>query len=176
MGEIFLTEPTREFLEQIAEYRKEFLEAGDSMDGTSGLRRYEKPEDWILWVENARNWETCPEGWVPDIQYLSVRRSDRKIVGMLDIRLDTTPDILLLHGMIGYSIRKSERKKKFGIRQLELGLQICKERGMKQVLITCDKSNYASAATIKANGGILENEVVSPETGEMIQRYWITLE
>ena len=38
-------------------------------------------------------------------------------------------------------------------------LEICRKEGMESVLITCDKNNIASAKTIMANGGILENEV-----------------
>ncbi len=44
----------------------------------------------------------------------------------------------------------------------------------KKVLITCDKTNIASAKTILANGGILENEVVEDD-GNVVQRYWITM-
>jgi hypothetical protein len=35
-----LIEPTLEYDRQIRAYRKEFLDSGDSMDGTSGLRKY----------------------------------------------------------------------------------------------------------------------------------------
>ena len=39
----------------------------------------------------------------------------------------------------------------------------------------CDKSNIASARTIQKNNGILENEIIDPTDGEIIQRYWITI-
>jgi len=41
------------------------------------------------------------------------------------------------------------------------------------VLITCFKSNIASAKTIIKNGGVFENEVV--EDGKTKQRYLIQL-
>ena len=34
-----LIEPTVEYCRQIKAYRKEFLDCGDSMDGTDGLKR-----------------------------------------------------------------------------------------------------------------------------------------
>lgn len=53
---------------------------------------------------------------------------------------------------------------------LKLALYRCKEKGMKKVLITCNKNNIGSSKTMIKNGGILENEVL--ENGELIQRYW----
>ena len=38
-----LIEPTKDYCRQIQEYRKEFLDCGDSMDGTHGLRSIEDP-------------------------------------------------------------------------------------------------------------------------------------
>ncbi|CDH91066.1 acetyltransferase [Clostridium botulinum B str. Eklund 17B (NRP)] len=56
---------------------------------------------------------------------------------------------------------------------LYLALEECKTKGLSKVLITCFKSNVASANTIIKNGGILENEIA--EGGNVKQRYWIQL-
>lgn len=56
---------------------------------------------------------------------------------------------------------------------LSLALIECLKFNIKEVLITCDKDNIASAKTIIKNGGILENEI--PEGNRITQRYWITL-
>ncbi len=61
---------------------------------------------------------------------------------------------------------------------LKLMLEKCKELNEEKVLLTCDKENIASAKTIIANGGILENEVtdkVKLTKSGVIQRYWIYL-
>ena len=57
---------------------------------------------------------------------------------------------------------------------MRLALIECKKLGIRRVLMTCDKSNVASAKTILRNGGALENEVVNEE-GVLEQRYWIDL-
>ena len=57
---------------------------------------------------------------------------------------------------------------------LKLGLEKCKEMGIDKVLITCNKGNIASARTILANGGVLENEIAE-ENGNIVQRYWIQI-
>ena len=57
MEELILIKPTAEYANQIKEYRQEFLDAGDSMDGTGSLRRMENPLDFI---QKCKDYE-CPE-------------------------------------------------------------------------------------------------------------------
>ena len=173
-GALVLAQPSEEYAGQIMEYRREFLEAGDSMDGTSGLRRFEKASGWLEWCRLARDAATCPEGWVPDFQYLTIRATDGRLVGMTDVRLGTNAEILDCFGQIGYSIRPSERRQGYAVRQLRLALDVCRSLGMERVLVTYDAGNTASARTIIKNGGVLENEVADPD-GRPIRRYWITL-
>jgi predicted acetyltransferase len=52
---------------------------------------------------------------------------------------------------------------------------MAREMGLKRVLITCDADNVASARIIEKNGGRLENQSVSRETGRLKNRYWIEL-
>ena len=165
----------RSDLSAVKEYRAEFLANGDSMDGCSNLRRYESMEDWYQWIKNAESKETCPEHWVPDTQFLSIRPSDGRLIGMLDIRHELNEACLNLFGNIGYSIRASERGNGYAAEQLRLALIVCKHMGMDRVLISCHKENLPSAKTILRNGGVLENEVIDNRNGEVLQRYWITL-
>lgn len=92
-------------------------------------------------------------------------------VGAVNIRHTLNDSLLLSGGHIGDGVRPSERNKGIGTKMIASALQICKELGIKRVLMTCDKSNIASAKTIIKNGGILENEVIADGTVE--QRYWI---
>lgn len=162
-------------LDAIAEYRTEFLEKGGSMDGCSNLRRFDNMAQWYDWIQKAENRQTCPPNWVPDTQYISVRRSDGRLVGMLDIRHELNEACLHLFGNIGYSIRHSERGNGYSTIQLALAKEICRRMGMEKILISCHKENQASAKTILRNGGVMENEVVDQRNGEVLQRYWITL-
>lgn len=163
-------------LDSIAEYRAEFLEKGGSMDGCSNLRRFESMDEWYNWICKAECWETCPQNWVPDTQYISLRNSDKKLVGMLDIRHELNEACLNLFGNIGYSIRHCERGKGYATLQLKLAKEVCKQMGMEKILVSCHKGNIASAKTILRNGGSLENEVVDQRNNEILQRYWINLD
>ena len=81
-----LMEPTIEYARQIRAYRQEFLDCGDSMDGTGTLGRFDSPEEWIEYTNACKTPETVPQGRVPATQYLFLREDDRKIVGMIQIR------------------------------------------------------------------------------------------
>ncbi len=56
MEEFILIRPMGEYASQIAEYRQEFLDAGDSMDGCGPLRRFENPEEYI---QVCKDYEGC---------------------------------------------------------------------------------------------------------------------
>ena len=156
-------------------YRAAFLASGDTMDGCSNLRRFENMDDWYDWICKAEHRDTCPPNWMPDTQFLSIRKSDGKLIGMLDIRHELNEMCLKLFGGIGYSIHPDERGKGYATEQLSLAKEICRSMGMTKILVTCHKENFASAKTILKNGGILENEIVDERNGEALQRYWITL-
>jgi Acetyltransferase (GNAT) family. len=173
MNRLKLVLPTPEYKEQILDYKREFLESGDSMDGTAGLNRYETFEEWYQALcENSRE-ETVREGFVPATTFLAVSNDSGRLIGMIDIRHRLNDYLYRVGGHVGYSVRKSERRKGYATEMLGLALKECLKLNIKKVLITCDKNNVASARTILKNGGVLENEI---EAGNRtIQRYWITL-
>lgn len=168
-----LVKPSAEYREEIAAYRLEFLQAGDSMDGTARLETYENPEDWLKWLALTARAETCPKGLVPNSEFLCVRVADRRVVGMIDIRHTLNDYLLRFGGHIGYSIRPSERGKGYAKEQLRLALALCASLGLRRVLITCDAANEASRRTILSAGGKLENEVLEPSARAIVQRYWV---
>lgn len=172
-GEVILREADERDLNAVYEYRAEFLICGDSMDGTSCLRDYEDMRAWLGFVRCSAGEETCRADWVPDTQYLIVRAADGRLVGMLDIRDRLNEDCLKYYGHIGYSIRPSERRKGYASAALRLALGICREKGMKRVLVTCVRGNAASERIILRCGGILENELFDPNDGTVTRRYWI---
>ena len=65
-----LVEPTTEYDQQICAYRKEFLDCGDSMDGTGALRRMDNPQVWIEHANQCKDPLTVPQGLVPATQYM----------------------------------------------------------------------------------------------------------
>ncbi|EGT5620265.1 GNAT family N-acetyltransferase [Clostridium perfringens] len=173
MEKIKLILPNLNFKNEIEEYKNEFILNGDSMDGCAGLGNIESFEEWIQILKYNSNISTVREGFVPSSTYMAIRESDNRIVGMIDIRHFLNDYLEKFGGHIGYSVRKSERKKGYAKKMLELALEKCKELNINRVLLTCSKDNIPSMKTILSQGGILENEVLG---GERITcRYWIDL-
>ncbi|KOA18844.1 acetyltransferase (GNAT) family protein [Clostridium homopropionicum DSM 5847] len=130
--------------------------------------------DYNEYLYNVKKYSkgiNLPEGRVPAEIYFLVNNDDKRILGAIDIRYSLNDYLYNFGGNIGYGIRPTERRKGYATKMLELALDICREKGMDKVLITCNKSNIGSARTIIKNGGILENEIM--ENDELVQRYWI---
>ena len=172
---MILTKPTMEYARQIRIYRQEFLDCGDSMDGTSSLRRFEDPADWIAHLEAAANPDPALDGRAPGAQFLFVREEDCKIVGMIDVRYGFNPYLEQFGGLVGYSVSPSERRKGYASQMLGAVLPLFRERGIERVLVTCDQGNEGSRKTILRNGGVYESTVFEPDERVYVERYWISL-
>lgn len=173
MEQLKLIRPTAAYAAQIAAYRQAFLDRGDSMDGTGSLARMEDPLDWLRQCEDLRHEETVPQGWVPSTQFICVRESDDKLVGMIQIRHRFNDFLEKYAGHIGYSVHPEERRKGCAKWMLDAVLPQCRKLGLEKVLVCCADRNPASRKTILANGGAYESTVYLPEDDEHLERYWI---
>lgn len=173
MDKLKLILPSLKYKEQILRYKNDMLKADSSMDGCGDLRKI----DVDAWLKNCRDWrvgKNLPEGYIPSTQFICVRESDDRLVGMLDLRHKFTDFLFNYGGLIGDSIAVDERGKGYGKEILRLGLKKAKKLGLNKVLVTCLDTNTASRKCIEANGGIYED---TRALGELkLERYWIDLE
>ena len=175
MDAIKLILPSEDYLDQVWAYRQECREADSSMDGCGPLRYNESAAQWLTDVRAYADPATVPEGKVQATQFLSVRESDGRLVGMIQVRHYFNEYLEKFGGHIGYSVRPDERRKGYAREQLRLALSYCKGTlGLDRVLITCNTSNEGSRRTILSAGGVYENTVHEPDRGVDLQRYWIT--
>lgn len=163
-----------EYAEQIREYRQEFLDCGDSMDGCGSLRRIEDPYEYIQRSIDCEKEETMPAGLVPATQFMLIRKTDNRLIGMIQIRHYFNDYLSKFGGHIGYSVRPSERRKEYAKEMLKMALPYCKEIGLDKVLITCIDSNEASEKTIRSCGGVYESTIYEPDEKVNLKRFWIT--
>lgn len=175
MEELVLIKPEENYAEKIAEYRKEFIDAKSSMDGTGVLRHTEDPHEFVKLSKDYEDPAKVQEGRVAATQFMFVRKSDDEIVGMIQVRHYLNDYLEKYAGHIGYSVRPKERRNGYAKEMLKEALSFCKEIGIEKVLITCDNDNIGSEKTILANGGVFENEIYEPDEKVYIKRFWINL-
>lgn len=171
---IVLIKPRASDKQAVLEFREEFLQHQETPHGTGTIENAESFEAWLQAAIDGEQLETTPKGRVPATQYLAIRTSDHKLVGMLQIR-HTLNDHLRVHGgHIGYCVRKSERRKGYGTQMLKEAVSICKGIGIRNIMLTCNPQNTASAKVIKANGGTYTKQVVLDDESKL-DHYWINL-
>lgn len=153
-------------------YREEFLQAGSSMAGTGSLNEHSDFDAWLAKLRQYGCASTAPPDIVPATALLALDENER-LIGMVNIRHYLNDSLMSFGGHIGYSVRPGERRKGYAKEILHLALLKARALGIERVLVCCDKSNTASAKTILANGGVLENEAFDASCGIVVQRYWI---
>lgn len=168
--------PNMAYKDKAIAYINEFYEYGSEINGSGSLDSFLKESTYEVWLDKLIRYmdiANLPESKVPALTYFFVREEDDKIVGMINIRLALNDFLRTEGGHIGYSVRPTERRKHYGTEMLNAALKVCDVIGIKEVLISCDKSNPASAGVIKNCGGILKSEFYSETFGEILQMYVI---
>ena len=168
--------PNIAYRDRAAEYIEEFYQYGSEINGTGGLDRFLRESTYEAWLEKlVRDMDIAnvPENRVPGLTYFYVREADDRIVGMINIRLALNAFLRNEGGHIGYSVRPTERRRHYGTEMLKAALKVCDVIGIREVLVSCDKENAASAGVIKNCGGVLRREFYSESFQETVQMYGI---
>ena len=181
MDSITLIEATPEYAEQVWQFRQEVFDydnnIGSQFAGCLSLDEAASAKEWIRWCQLRINEETCGQTGVgvPSTTYFALRKSDNRLVGIIDLRHHINHPILgTWGGHCGYTVRPSERGNGYAKEMLRLNLSNVKGLGINKLLLTCHSDNTASEKTILANGGIYEKTIIVD--GTEIKRYWITVE
>lgn len=113
---IELVFPSDIYQAEVLDYKNEFMRNNESMDGTGGLEEAEDFETWYLGICSNLSESTVRHGFVPATTWLAVNSMDKgRIIGMIDIRHRLNDYLLNFGGHIGYSVRKSERRKGYAV-------------------------------------------------------------
>ena len=163
MERFYFEAPSISRKEDAIEYINEFYEYNSDINGSGGLHRYlDDYEGWLKKIDEDSKREVSEEH-VPALSYFLVRESDKRIVGMISIRLALNEALKKSGGHIGYSIRPTERRKGYNNVNLYLGLKVCDQHGIATVFMDADLDNPASWKTMEAFGGIRVREYFDDE-------------
>lgn len=163
MEELYLELPIKKRENDAMDYIIEFYTNGSVINGSGSLDSYINLYDkWLQKLDDDIN--NVKEGRVPANTYFGVRKSDNKIVGMVNIRHELN-DYLIESGggHIGYAVRPTERGKGYATKILELALERCKELGIEEVYLGCYEYNVGSYKTIEKNGGKLVKNIIDED-------------
>ena len=167
-GRLELVLPTLALEAAYQDCEADFQRAGETFLGNAGT-------NYPRFVARCEAYEQVAEGYVPQLDFFLLR-DGATILGRSGLRLWLNPDLEDIGGHIGYRIRPSERRKGYGTRLLAMTLAEARLRGLNDVLLTCDSDNIGSRRIIEHNGGQLASEGVSPQSGVLVARYWISLD
>ena len=165
---ITFKEPIDVSLQQIEDYKNEFILNNEMIHGAANLSEL-SARDWVQFTERTKHKETVSPGFVTAHTFFAL--DNDKIVGIINCRRELNDYLFNLGGHIGYSVRKSERRKGYAKKMLNYTSRFLFSLGLDKILITCDKNNTPSKHTIESCGGILENEVIDESRTTL--RYWI---
>lgn len=166
---ITLIEPTLELEQEFIAMAEEYRAAGDDRFKSARANFLA----YVHGLHDAARGVNLPPGHLPWSEFWLV--SGRHIIGRSKLRPMLSAALRNEGGNIGYGIRPSERKKGYGTLILKLTLDKARELQLDRVLVTCDTDNLGSAKIIEKNGGRLQDQAISKESGKLISRYWIEL-
>lgn len=140
------------YLEAVKEYQLD----GHHYYVPLNIKELEKKfDEYIHQLHEESKGRNLPDGYVPHTTFWLV--DGDKFIGRIDIRHELNEWLKNEGGHIGYDIRPSERKKGYGTKILQKGIEKAKELGLNNVLITCDIDNIPSNKVIQKNGGELQD-------------------
>ena len=152
MEEFYYEVPSISRKEDAINYIKEHHAYQSKINGAGGLGHF--INDYEGWLEKLDK-DYCQERTeerVPAKTFFLIRRSDDRIIGMINIRLALNERLKKIGGHIGYGIRPTERGNGYNKINLYLGLKECQKEGIDEIWLDANINNPASWRTMEALG------------------------
>lgn len=137
------------------EMKQEFFDNGETVINGSALLDQMSFDEWLINTNRNCKPETVRPDWAIATTFFAFRKSDDKMIGMIDVRHElAVPFLQEFGGHIGYSVRPSERRKGYATLMLKLALSYCRSLDIHEVKLGCYADNEPSMRTIERCGGI----------------------
>ena len=167
-AEPFLARPCQRYKSSFIEAAREYVREKRTVNWHPEILRARFDE----YLKVLRQAETEPlAGMVPATHFWLIAEGIGYI-GDVDLRHRLNDSLKRFGGHIGYKIRPSCRRRGYGTLICRLGIDKARQRGIGDILITCDDDNIGSVKIIEANGGLLQDKIDN-NRGVLTRRYWI---
>lgn len=160
---------------QAIDYIKEHKDNNEfDLHGGALIEKAKTYTSWLKQLAENSDRSTVNKDWVISSTFFAIRKCDKKIIGMADIRHELNNFLRSYGGHIGIGVRPAERKKGYAIEITKNALKFCNEIGLSKVMVACNKDNIASRNIIRKYDGIVEKEFIHND-GNVVQIYWISI-
>lgn len=175
MSKLLLVKGSLEYKDIIVDMLDEWSEYNRTHDTDLSPRAIFKDyTNFDEYLKRFKEEETDPKpGYVPATTYFALDTERNVMVGACQIRHYLNEKLRNGGGHIGDGVRPSERRKGFATEIIHLALEKCKQLGIKEVMMSCNKENIGSRKSIINNGGIYEKDI--DDDGEILEVYWIKI-
>lgn len=151
-----LVDPNIKYIKSFRIYVNQYKQKKDKFYLDIYQEAFDSFSHYVKLLEDNAIGKNLPYGWAAYRTFWL--EDENEIVGVIRIREKD----LEYYGHIGYDIAPLYRKKGYGKKILELGLEKVREMGLTTVVLTCHERNIPSQRVIENNGGeiikTLENE------------------
>jgi predicted acetyltransferase len=156
----------------LIELLRELGDGETGFGGTSFGRGTETLEEFLRSCCLGEDATTVQPGFVPQTIFWMMDDGGQ-VVGMVRMRHCLNDRLLQTGGHVGYYVRRCERGKGYATAALRLAVGQLRNMGVTRVLVTVNPANAASICTVVANGGVIDGQGRDPDSGEVVNRYWI---
>ena len=151
---IRLEQAAKHHKEAAEKMKQEYFDYGERVMNGSALYDQMEFDQWLVNTDRNHNPATVQDDWAVATTFFAFRKSDGRMLGMIDVRHAlTVPFLKEYGGHIGYAVRPSERKKGYATAMLRLALQYCTALGIETVRLGCYTDNLASIRAMERCGG-----------------------
>ncbi len=164
----FLTHPCPRYKSSFIDAAREYIREDRAISWHPDILRARFDE----YLEVLRQAETEPLAGLVPASHFWLIAPGRGYVGDVDLRHRLNESLKRFGGHIGYKIRPSCRRRGYGTLICQLGIKKARQRGIGDILITCDDDNIGSVKIIEANGGHLQDKIDN-NRGVLTRRYWV---
>ena len=165
---MILVDPNIKYIKSFKTYVNQYKERNDRFYLGIYEEAFDSFSKYVTLLEDNAQGKNLPYGWSA---YRTFWLEDKgEILAVIRIR---DKDVEY-YGHIGYDVAPLYRKKGYGTKILELGLEKAKKMGLKKIILTCLDKNWASQKIIEKNGGEMI-KTIENDDGKIYYAYEVRL-